>query len=428
MLKINGLFSSIETKLRKFFLPGGLVVSAEIYGTGQTLLWIFRTAWAYKRTINYLLKTRGIKAVINFLYVKIFVPVGEGAGAASFFIIGPLIRRFPQLAPYPRYVEIEVTTVCNRRCTICEHTYWKDQEERHLTFKEFKHIVDQFPNLTWTNLTGEGSSFLNKDYLKMIRYLKSKSVPVFLVDHFDYMDEDTAKQLIEMGVEGVYISIDGATRETYEAIRVGCRFERVLQNIRRFLELKKKMNSPIPEICFRYVVTTTNVHEMPQFIELISSLGDKKLFGDGSRVEFCGLLEFEEIKHLKVNELPKEIVREVLDKKKKHNIDVMFAHSEPKKHPPLEHCLAWMEPYIMMGGYVLPCCGVLMSNKRSFLRKHSFGNVFKTPFKDIWNSERYRRFRQLVNKKNGKVPLFCRGCRAYDTTEREAKYGIDMEL
>jgi MoaA/NifB/PqqE/SkfB family radical SAM enzyme len=409
-------------------LPGGLPISEEILGTKEILGMMIKAAWSYKRTMLYLLRKRGFRALANFLFIKIFVPVGEGSGAVAFFFVGPLIRRFPQLAPYPYNVEIEVTTKCNKRCIICEHTYWKDQKERHLSFREFKHIVDQFPKLKWVNLTGEGDAFLNKDYLKMIRYLKLKDIPVYLVDSFDLLNEEIAKELLEIGVDGIYISMDAATKETYEKIKVGCSFERSIANIKRLIKLKKEMKSPIPELCFRYVVSTLNLKEMPDFIELVSSLGDRSSLGDGSHVEYCGLLVFDEVKHLYVPKIPEDIVREVLRKSKEHDILVLFPHAEPHRFPSINHCLAWMEPYIMMGGYVLPCCAVLMSNQREFLRMHSFGNIFEKSFREIWYSERYKRFRQTVNNSKAKVPLLCRGCRAYDTSLRERKYGVDFNL
>ncbi len=408
-------------------IPGNFAVSERILGKRTLLAMLLKMAWAYKRTLIYSLKKGGIKAAINFVYIKTFVPVGEGGGAAAFFIIGPLIKRFPRLAPYPRNIEIEVTTVCNRKCIICEHTYWKEKS-RHLSLEEFKHIADQFPRLRWANLTGEGSAFLNKDYLSMLKYLKAKSIPLFLVDHFDSMDEKIAKELIQIGVDGIYISMDGATKETYEKIQVGCDFDRVVKNIKNFVALKEEMKSPIPELCFRFIVTTLNVHEMPQFVELVSSFGDRDSLGDGSHVDFAGLLEFAEIAHLKVPEVPEEILRDTVTAGEKHGVLLTFAHTQLQELPPLESCLAWMEPYIMMGGYVLPCCAVLMSNKREWLRQHSFGNVFEKSFEEIWYSERYTRFRQMVNKPHGKVPLFCKGCRGYNTVEREQSYGVDMEL
>jgi MoaA/NifB/PqqE/SkfB family radical SAM enzyme len=417
----------VSKRLMRKILPGGLTLSEQVLGTKDLFAMILRTAWAYKRTISYSLKKKGIKAAANFLFVKVFVPIGEGSGAAAFFFLGPLIRRFPQLAPYPYNVEIEITTRCNKRCTICEHTYW-NEPSIDLSFEDFKKIVDQIPKLKWVNLTGEGDAFLNKDYLKMIRHLKSKNIPVYLVDSFDLINEKTAEELVKMGVDGIYVSFDGATKETYEKIKVGCSFDRSLKNIRNLIELKKKMNSPVPELCFRYVVTTLNVNEMPKFVELVSSFGARESLGDGSRIEYCGLLVFDEIEHYYVPKIPESILKTTVIKKRELNVDVMFCHTEPHRFPSINNCLAWMEPYIMMGGYVLPCCAVLMSNKRDFLRKHCLGNILKTPLKDIWYSERYKRFRYTVNKPNAKVPLLCAGCRAYDTTAREQKYGVDMTL
>lgn len=414
-------------RLTRAILPGGLPLSQEILGTKEIFAMILRVAWAYRRTMKYMLRKGGIRAVVNFLFVKIFVPIGEGSGAAAYFIVGPMIRRFPQLAPYPYNIEVEITTRCNKRCIVCEHTYWNEPSV-DLSFEDFRKIVDQFPRLKWVNLTGEGDAFLNRDYLKMIRYLKMKKVPVYLVDSFDLINEEIAKELVEMGVDGIYVSMDGATKETYEKIKVGCSFERSIKNIKNLIELKKKMESPIPELCFRYVVTTLNVHEMPKFVELVRSFGDRNSLGDGSRLEYCGLLVFDEIEHLNVPKIPEEIIQKTIMEMRKHNVNMVFCHTEPAKHPSINHCLNWMEPYIMIGGYVLPCCAVLMSNKREFLRQHSFGNIFEKSFKDIWYSERYRKFRQTVTKPDAKMPLLCKDCRAYETREREQKYGIDMEL
>lgn len=411
----------------KGFLPGGLRHTSEVFGVSNTFKLMFGTVFSYKRTVIYFIKKRKFRALWNFFYVKTLVPVGEGAGGAFYILFGGLIRHYPSLAPFPRYIELEVTTVCDKKCIFCEHTYW-NEKSRHLTFEEFKHIINQFPDLKWTNLTGEGTAFLNKDYIRMIEYLKQKDIPVYLVDHFNMVDDTIAKKLIQLGVDGIYISLDAATKKTYEEIKVGCDFNIVVDNIKNFIRIKKELRTPIPELCFRYVITTKNINEMSQFVNLISSFGDKSDLGDGSRIEFCGLLEFDAIKDYKVHNVPESLTQNILQTANEKNQRVMFCHSEPKTHPPLEHCLAWMEPYIMMGGYVLPCCSVLMSNKRDFLREKSFGNVFKQSFKDIWNSERYKNFRHLVNKKEGVVPLLCKDCRAYNTIEREEKYGVDLEL
>lgn len=385
----------------------------------------FKDMWSYKPTITYLLKKKGLRATYNFAFVKMFVIHGEGGVGWALKAIEPFLRKLNllnKLTPYPYNLEIEITNKCDKKCILCEHTYW-DEPSRDLTYKQFLHIVSQFPKLKWVNLTGEGDAFLNPDYIKMIEHLKQKDIPVFLVDSFNRIDEPTAEKLVELGVDGIWISWDGATPETYESIKKGCNFHNGVKNIKYLLKQKKLHNSPIPEICFRYIITTKNMHEMSQFPSFVKSIGTKKELGDRSVAEFVGLLSFPEIEHLFVPHVPQQIITETKQEAQKHNIDVSFAHPGTTL-PPMEKCTAWMEPYIMMGGYVMPCCAVLMSNNRDFLRENALGNIYETPFKDIWNSPRYKQLRHNVIHSNTPVPKLCAGCRAFDTTKREKTHGV----
>ena len=84
--------------------------------------------WQYKKTIRYLLKKFGWRAVYNFLYIKSFVRAGgEGADNRIGKYILPILKHFPKLKPYitsyPYTIEIEITNKCNKKCLICEHTY-----------------------------------------------------------------------------------------------------------------------------------------------------------------------------------------------------------------------------------------------------------------------------------------------------------------
>ena len=421
---------SVKAVLRNWLkiLPGGIFTTSNIFGFRYLVGMIFRMAKSYTKTFFYLLFTKSPQAAFSFFYTKFFVPVGEGAGAGFYLLFNPIVRRFPRLAPVPRYVEIEVTTICPRKCVMCEHTYWKDQEERHLKFDEFKHVLSQFPRLRWLHLTGEGSAFTNPDYTKMLEYAKSKDICVYLVDSFDHIPESAIEKLIDLKIEGVYISLDAATKQTYERLRIGCDFDRAMGNIRRFIELKRQKRSILPEISFRYIVMKPNVHEMPAVLDLIASLGPRSLLGEGGRVDFVGNLEFPEVKDLSIYELPKPVLEEVIQKTKKYKLNTFLSHTEPTTNPPIEQCICWLEPYIFMGGYVIPCCNILMSNRRTALREHSFGNIFKNSMKEIWDSERYKKFRATLNDPHKKVPFLCTLCRAYDFKERAKKYGIDENL
>ncbi len=409
-------------------VPGGIYTTSNVFGPGHITAMIFRMAGSYTTTFFYLLFRKSPAAAFNFFYTKFFVPVGEGAGAGFYILFNPLFRKFPRLSPLPQYVEIEVTTICPRKCIMCEHTYWKDQEERHLKFDEFKHIVGEFPKLRWLHLTGEGSSFTNPDYPRMLEYAKSKNICVYLVDSFDHIPQDAIEKLIDLKIEGVYISLDAATKQTYEKIRVGCDFDRVLKNIRRFIELKEKKKALLPEISFRYIIMKHNVHEIPAFLDLVASFGPRKLLGEGGRIDFVGNLEFPEVKELSIYELTDDILRAVVEKTRKYKFNTFLSHTEVKKNPSINQCICWLEPYITMGGNVIPCCNILMSNKRTTLREHSFGNIFKQSMDEIWNSPRYREFRDTITRPSAPVPFLCTLCRGYDFAGRAQQCGINEKL
>lgn len=381
---------------------------------------ILKTMWDYRRTFFHLLRKKGLRDAIDYISIKLIVS-DEGG---EFSVLDPLFRHNPDMVKYPYKIELEPTTVCNKKCLLCEHTYWREKSES-LSFERFKKIIDQFPKLRWINITGEGSAFLNKDFLKMLKYLRSRRISVNFVDEFEFVNEKIGRKLIELGVNCIWISMDGATKETYEKIKIGCDYEKVMTNIKRFLKMKRKMGALLPSLCFRFVVTKLNVHEMPKFVERIHSLGD---LGDGSKVEFVGLLKFKEVEHLFLPVVPQKIIDATVKKAEELNVCVAFSHINEPELPPVKHCTAWAEPYIMMGGYVLPCCAVLMSNKRPFLRKYSFGKLPEKSLKEIWNSDRYRKFRRLVPRQDGPVPILCKGCRAYDTRERERKYGVSKDI
>ncbi|MFH1002672.1 MAG: radical SAM protein, partial [Chloroflexota bacterium] len=206
-----------------------------------------RMLWRHRRTVGYLWKKRKFRQLYNFVFVTYFVR-GEDCGKG---VLDPLWKYLPGLAPYLWDIEVEVTTRCYLRCVMCEHTYWPDKGylNQDLAFEPFKELIDSLPRLKWINLTGEGSAFLNPDFMKMVRYVKSKDIYLDFSHDFFFMTDEIARELIGLGVERIYLSIDAATKETYEKIRIGSDFDRATGNIRRFIQLKKEMNSPLPELC-----------------------------------------------------------------------------------------------------------------------------------------------------------------------------------
>ncbi len=379
--------------------------------------------WNHRRTLTYMLAKGKFQNAYNFAFTTYFIR-GEDCGKG---ILDPLWILFPKLAPFLWDIELEVTTRCYLRCTHCEHTYWPDKNylNQDLSFENYIAIMRELPRLKWINLTGEGSAFLNKDFMAMVRYAKRRDLYVDFSHDFFYMPDDIARKLIKLGVERIYVSIDAATKETYEKIRIGSDFDTVLSNIRRFVELKKELRSPLPELCFRFAFFKDNQHEIEMLPELIHSLGETKDLGDEPSINIVGLLEFKETRGW-VSEISRAVIDRTNDKAKQYGFKIYWSHPTHDEHgkPELRSCTFWTEPYVMITGHVVADCAVLMSNRRPFLKRHSFGNVRLQSLKEIWNSPKYRIFRDMIGQPEAPVPSICLNCRVFATRERARKYGV----
>jgi MoaA/NifB/PqqE/SkfB family radical SAM enzyme len=352
--------------------------------------------------IFYLVKIGKFKEASNYLWVRLF-SIEEGLG-----LLTPFYKINPNFAPYPKRIELEVTTKCRFRCPKCEHTYWKEKQE-DMSFENFKKIVDQFPGLREVSSTGIGHGFENPDYPKMLAYLKSKSIIVQFFDPLFLQDEKMLRELVKNRVNLIWISFDGATAETYEKMQVGSKFEKVKENIRTLVRIKNEMHSKFPEINFQPIITKDNMNEMPKMVEVVNDLmqgTNQSLI----QIQFIKLIPFKENKWL----MP-EITRGILNKteetaRKYKKIRVKFIKMFPDTaKPSLAQCVDWICPFITVDGTVYPCCALTECNIRSEVREHALGNVLQTDYKDIWYSGKFRKFIKDIHE--GKGPWVCCGPR-----------------
>lgn len=380
--------------------------------------------WNHRHTLKYLWRKKRYRSFWNHIFVTYFVR-GEDCGKG---ILDPLWKLTGK-APFLWDLELEITTRCYLKCIMCEHTYWKDKSylNQDLKFEDFKILIDGIPNLRWINLTGEGSSFLNPDFMKIVQYSKQEGLYVDFSHDFFRITEEEMRRLIEWDVDRIYWSFDGCSKNTFEKIRVGAEFEEVVGNVQKFLWLKKEVGSPLPEICFRFCFFKDNIHEVEHIPEFLSHVadGDVSKYGDEPSINIVALLEFEETKNwaVEVSPLTVDYVNERAEALGFKVYWSHITHIEDNKVP-LEYCTFWSEPYIMITGHVVPCCAVMMSNNRTQLEELAFGNIHEQSLKEIWNSERYKAFRRMVVNPKASVPQVCAGCRAFNTLDRVREYGL----
>lgn len=324
----------------------------------------------------------------------------------SAFILNKLLPKLG-IDLFPPFLEIEPTTICNFRCQICEHTYWKEPS-KNMSFEQFKKIFDDFGKPKWLGLTGIGSSYLNPDYHKMLKYAKSKGTIIEVFDHFaHFKNENQIRELIDIGPDFQFVSIYGATKKTSEFISKGSDFDRTIRDLKTFVRLKKEMKKRFPILNFHFIVTKYSKNELFQFIDLVASLNTE--IGE---ILITPLLHgFTHAKGFQV-EIDEDYRLKVIDYAHKKGISITFNQCSKEVKPNIDFCKEYIMPFIFVDGDVTPCCGQNEGNLRDWQHKTSLGNALEKPFREIYYSPEYTKMRKMIRE--NKLPKECVHCPAYD--------------
>lgn len=101
----------------------------------------------------------------------------------------------------PRSIYIEPTSRCNEFCQQCPRTLLSREDDRDLSYDNFRYIVDQFPVLERVVLHGLGEPLLNKELPRMISYLKERGTYVLFNSNGIALTEKRGQALIDAGLD-----------------------------------------------------------------------------------------------------------------------------------------------------------------------------------------------------------------------------------
>jgi len=178
----------------------------------------------------------------------------------------------------PLMLQVEVTSHCNIDCIQCARVYDPryDRKTGHmgmLSMDTFRKLEPMLPYISLCYLWGNGEAMLHPEFLDMVETLKKHKVVVTFNTHGMFLKNGNEKRLVDAGVEGVTISIDGATPETYNKIRVGSSFDLIRENVKGLTEYKKNVGKNQPVLSSNYVVMSNNVHELAEMVRFAAETG-----------------------------------------------------------------------------------------------------------------------------------------------------------
>jgi MoaA/NifB/PqqE/SkfB family radical SAM enzyme len=323
--------------------------------------------------------------------------------------------------PLPTKLQVEVTGSCNLRCRMCIVSYRPIlPRSASMPFEDFRRLLDAMPNVEEVVLQGIGEPLLAPDIFEMIEHASGQGRMVEFNTNATLLTRRVARRLIDSGLDRLHISLDGATPETYEFVRRGSDWHRVVANIRGLAELVRESGGQRPQLSLVIVLMRRNFHELPALVELAASLGVREVFAQNLSHDFSDVPtpEYAEIADY-VDEqtilaLPPGEVEAVFQAARaaadRVGVDLRLPEREEAGSPLTRDgqpgCeWPWRGGYTTYDGRVLPCC-MVMGSDRVVL-----GDLKEKPFAEIWTDAPFREFRRGLVE--GDPHPVCRGCSFY---------------
>ncbi len=290
--------------------------------------------------------------------------------------------RRPLLKSLPVNILIEPCNICNLSCPGCI-TGIRRKDAIHpqiLDLHRFKQIFDQVKEYVYNiSLYNWGEPFLNKNIFSIIEYASSSGCAATVHSNFNIFNDFMAKKAITSRLTHIYLSIDGATQQTYEKYRSGGELSRVIENVKLLVSKKREMKSRLPILTWKYLVFPHNVHEIASARQWAKELTVDAFDLVRGNIDNVAVFGREEI----------------------HDLDTgtMVTYQE-------NSCDAlWDSLIVYPDGSVIPCC-------QAFRQKDIFGNVLESSVKEVWNNEDFITMRETIGTKRirGVVRHPCSEC------------------
>jgi MoaA/NifB/PqqE/SkfB family radical SAM enzyme len=170
------------------------------------------------------------------------------------------------LVSFPKYVFVETTNHCNARCIMCAIDFDHPQRKPTLMSDDlFEKIVlelseyqDRVEKLM---LYLDCEPLVDRRLHHLVRRAKEAGIrTVNIATNASLLTETRSVELIEAGLDEIYITVDSLDKDRFEVIRAGLKFEDVIANCLRFIELRNQHN-PNLRIRVQSVMQAENIDE-----------------------------------------------------------------------------------------------------------------------------------------------------------------------
>jgi radical SAM protein with 4Fe4S-binding SPASM domain len=287
---------------------------------------------------------------------------------------------------YPLHVDLETTFTCNLRCPMCvlslpkeEIRAWGDQDVK-MSRDTAARIIDEGARegQAALGLNGTNEPLLVKWLPEMVRYARQAGLmDVMFNTNGALLTRDRSEALIDAGLTRIMISLDAISQETYDRIRVGSDFQRVLKNIDDLLEVRAAKKSVLPLVRVSFVRMSLNEHELEEFVRTW-----------GARVDFLSIQQY-----ANPFEGGRKTEKESL-RSRKFGFDYPDGFRCPQP---------WVRALVRNDGTINPCCAF-------YGMRLPMGSIHQQSLKSLWDSPSWRSLRRIHQEGRYHQNPVCRDC------------------
>jgi MoaA/NifB/PqqE/SkfB family radical SAM enzyme len=341
-------------------------------------------------------------------------------------------------------VYIEPTDLCNIACRTCIRNAWDDNSLGRMTDETFSRILESVQQLSPVPTIffgGLGEPLFHKQTVEWIARAKAIGARVELITNGTMLTEKRSRQIIDAGLDVIWVSIDGATPESYADVRLGAELPKVIANLSRFRKMRRPSHRATPEIGVAFVAMARNIDDLPEVLRIGRSVGAKHFsvsnvlpYTENMQPEMLYTHTLRDITYMSSPWHPKLSLPRMDINEKTQNAflqalqsgyNVNFAGNSLGGATDVCNFIEGGTTSIGWDGGVSPCWP-LMHTHSSYLhgkphrsRRHVVGNVNERPLVNIWLDEEYLTYRQKVQSFAFAPCTFCGGCDLSEENEED---------
>lgn len=293
-----------------------------------------------------------------------------------------ILKEKDSLPGFPFLVDIEITNHCNLKCVFCSQRIMT-RKKGYINEELFKKVVDECDRHgTPVRLIRWGESFLHPRIMFFISYVKTeKTIPLHITTNGLCLDEAILRRLVELKLDSIIFSFQGATPKEYRIMRNNNRYEELKANILKLVEIRG--HKPQPYIQISTTVMDESKNEIDDFVNYW-----------GSVVDFVGVGKTN-LAFLRQSQGSKDgAAKDIEELEKRETIEKIYL---PCKE-------VYQKLSVNYDGTVSACCG-------DFDNIMLVGDLKSNSLEEIWNESRgLKAFRILLDEMQRSSLSLCRSC------------------